>query len=91
MRGMSRIKHVAYVVEDLEKTAAFFEDLVGFHRIGHVRRAGNYPGSALDLTDGEINLTLLYPNENIERKPWAYGTFGPNHIGIETDAGHQAE
>ncbi len=82
---MARIKHVAYIVEDLEKTGAFFEDLVGFRRAGHIRRAGNYPGSALDLTDGEINLTLLCPDADVERRPWAYGTFGPNHIGIETD------
>ena len=82
---MSRVKHIAYVVDDLEQTATFFEELLGFRRYSQIRRPGNFPGDALDITDGELNVTLLRPDPNVERRPWAHGTAGPNHLGIETD------
>jgi catechol 2,3-dioxygenase-like lactoylglutathione lyase family enzyme len=82
---MNRVKHIAYVVNDLEESAAFFEDVLDFRRYSRSRRAGNFPAYATDLTDGELNVTLLKPDENIPRQAWAYGTAGPNHIGLETD------
>jgi catechol 2,3-dioxygenase-like lactoylglutathione lyase family enzyme len=88
---MSRIRHVAYVVQDLETTAKFFEDYVGFERVGEPRRAGNYPGNSQNMTDGDVVLTLLCPDPEIERLPWMYGTAGPNHIGIETERAEEIQ
>ena len=82
---MGRVKHIAYVVSDLDASARFYEEVLGFRRYGDERRPGNYPGMAVDLTDGELNLTLLRPNPDVPRLPWAYGTAGPNHIGVEVE------
>ena len=80
---MSRVKHIAYVVNDLEESASFFEQVLGFRRYSKVKRPGNFPGDSLLITDGELNLTLLAPDPHIERVAWNQGTAGPNHIGIE--------
>jgi catechol 2,3-dioxygenase-like lactoylglutathione lyase family enzyme len=79
-----RIRHVAFVVEDLEKSASFYEDVLNFKRLGP-RTPGSYPGMALDLTDGEVHFSLLRPNDDIARQNWAHGTLGPNHIGVTLD------
>jgi len=77
-----RIRHIGIVVQDLERTAEFYEDVLGFKRLGDVRTPGHYPGKALDLSDGEVNYSLLQPNPEIERSEWTYGAMGPNHIGV---------
>jgi glyoxylase I family protein len=79
-----RIRHVAVVVSDLEKTASFYEDVLQFDRLG-ARTPGNFPGMALDLTDGEVHFSLLCPNDEIVRQQWSHGTLGPNHIGVVLD------
>ncbi|MET7991698.1 VOC family protein [Amycolatopsis sp. NPDC005232] len=78
-----RIRHMGIVTKDLEKTATFYEKVFGFKRLGDVRTPGHYPGKALDLSDGEVNYSLLCPDERVETAPWAQGTLGPNHIGVE--------
>jgi catechol 2,3-dioxygenase-like lactoylglutathione lyase family enzyme len=80
---MSRVKHIAYVVNDLEESASFFEDVLGMRRYSKVKRPGNFPGDSMLITDGELNVTLLAPDSHIERREWNQGTAGPNHIGIE--------
>src|SRR6266571_1953147 len=59
---MVRVKHIAYVVNDLEESASFFEQVLGFRRYSKVRRPGNFPGDSMLITDGELNLTLLAPD-----------------------------
>ena len=82
---MSRVKHIAYVVNDLEESASFFEEVLGFRRYSKVKRPGNFPGDSLLITDGELNVTPLRPDPHVERREWNQGTAGPNHIGIEVD------
>ena len=77
-----RIRHLGIVVQDLERTAEFYENVLGFTRLGDARTPGHYPGKALDLSDGEVNYSLLLPNPDIERSDWTYGAMGPNHIGV---------
>jgi catechol 2,3-dioxygenase-like lactoylglutathione lyase family enzyme len=77
-----RIRHLGIVVQDLERTAEFYENVLGFKRLGDARTPGHYPGKALDLSDGEVNYSLLQPNPEIARSEWTYGAMGPNHIGV---------
>jgi Lactoylglutathione lyase and related lyases len=72
-----RIRHLGIVVQDLERTAEFYENVLGFKRLGDARTPGHYPGKALDLSDGEVNYSLLQPNPEIERSEWTYGAMGP--------------
>lgn len=77
-----RIRHMGIVVADLERTAEFYENVLGFKRLGGARKPGHFPGTALDLSDGEVNYSLLQPREDIPRQDWSQGTMGPNHIGV---------
>ncbi len=78
-----RIRHIGVVTKDLEKAATFYEKVLGFKRLGPIRTPGHYPGKAIDMSDGEVNYSLLCPDERVEFAPWAQGTLGPNHIGVE--------
>lgn len=78
-----RIRHMGVVTKDLEKAATFYEKVLGFKRLGPIRTPGHYPGKAIDLSDGEVNYSLLCPDERVPLAPWAQGTLGPNHIGVE--------
>lgn len=80
-----RIRHLGIVVADLETAAEFYEQVLGFRRLGGARKPGHFPGMALDLSDGEVNYSLLQPNEDIPRQPWSQGTLGPNHIGVTVE------
>lgn len=78
-----RIRHMGIVTQDLEKAATFYEKVLGFKRLGPERTPGHYPGKAIDMSDGEVNYSLLCPDERVATTPWAQGTLGPNHIGVE--------
>ncbi len=78
-----RIRHMAVVTSDLGRAADFYERVFGFHRLGDVRTPGHFPGLAQDLTDGEVNFSLLQPKDEIARHGWSQGGIGPNHIGVE--------
>ena len=80
-----RIRHIAIVTQDLERTAAFYEKVFGFRRLGGVRKPGHFPGMALDLTDGEVNYSLLRPRDDIPVREWSQGGLGPNHVGVEIE------
>ena len=54
---MAKLRHIAVVVKDLEKAAAFYEGVFGLKRLKKV----NAPiGNAISLSDGVVNLTLLH-------------------------------
>src|SRR6476659_9647356 len=80
-----RIRHLGIVVQDLETTAEFYENVLGFTRLGDIRTPGHYPGKAIDLSDGEVNYSLLCPDEQVKTSEWTQGTLGPNHIGVEIE------
>jgi lactoylglutathione lyase len=73
---MSKLRHVALVVSDPEKSAKFYEEAFGMTRCGTARR-GIY------LTDGTMNLALLKVEGN--EKP---GIF---HFGMWVDELDEAE
>ncbi|HEX3593331.1 MAG TPA: VOC family protein [Pseudonocardiaceae bacterium] len=81
-----RIRHIGVVTSDLEKTATFYERVFGFKRLGGERTPGHYPGKAMDLSDGEVNFSLLRPDEGrVDITPWSRGNLGPNHVGVEIE------
>ena len=61
-----RIRHLGIVTDDLERSAEFYEKVFGFKRLGPIRTPGHYPGKAIDLSDGEVNYSLLCPDERVE-------------------------
>lgn len=79
---MMRVRHVGFVVSDIEESADFLTEVLEFRRLSDVRTPGEFPGTALDLSDGELNVTLLQPREGVEGTGWAYGNMGPNHLGV---------
>jgi catechol 2,3-dioxygenase-like lactoylglutathione lyase family enzyme len=79
---MMRVRHVGFVVSDIEESATFFTEVLEFRRLSDVRTPGEFPGTAMDLSDGELNVTLLQPHEGVEGAHWAYGNLGPNHLGV---------
>src|SRR6201999_2473517 len=83
--GKMRIRHLGIVTEDLERSAEFYEKVFGFKRLGPIRTPGHYPGKAIDLSDGEVNYSLLCPDERVKTSEWTQGTIGPNHIGVEIE------
>jgi catechol 2,3-dioxygenase-like lactoylglutathione lyase family enzyme len=53
---MARLRHIALVVKDLERSAAFYEQVFELQRVG----SENLPiGAAIYLSDGVVNLALL--------------------------------
>ena len=52
---MVKIRHIAIRVKDMDKSLAFYRDVLG---LSYVRHRGASQ-AIIDLTDGETNLTLL--------------------------------
>ena len=78
-----RIRHIAFVVSDLEASARLYEEALGLTRVG-ARTPGNFPGQALDMTDGEVNFSLLQPAEGTPAE-WRADALGPLHVGVVVD------
>ncbi len=72
---MARIRHVAIMAENQEKTAAFYQQTFGLTEVwrGPVREDGN---RAIYLSDGHINLAIL---------PARGGREGINHFGFQVE------
>ena len=71
---MAKLRHIAVVVEDIEKAAAFYEKVFDLKRVGeeHLEM-----GSGLYLSDGVINLALLkYRNQT---------PVGAHHFGFHVE------
>jgi catechol 2,3-dioxygenase-like lactoylglutathione lyase family enzyme len=73
---MAKIRHIAIRAEDVEATATFFVEAFGLEL---VQRRAHGP---IDLSDGEINLTVLplaLNNPAVEVRP------GVEHIGFSVE------
>jgi predicted enzyme related to lactoylglutathione lyase len=83
---MARLRHFAVVVKDLDKAAAFYEEVFELKRVG---RDDLEIGSAIYLSDGVINLALLNMKgkEGTAASGLAEGsTFvGAHHFGFQVD------
>jgi catechol 2,3-dioxygenase-like lactoylglutathione lyase family enzyme len=83
---MARLRHFAVVVKDLDKAAAFYEEVFELRRVG---RDDLEIGSAIYLSDGVINLALL----NMKGKegsaasglPEGSTFVGAHHFGFQVD------
>ena len=76
---MSKLRHIAMQVPDLEKAAQFYETVFKMERVGE---AESPVGNAISLSDGVMNLTLLnFPGGKggmINGHDWA----GLHHFGF---------
>ena len=83
---MARLRHFAVVVKDLDKAAAFYQDVFELTRVG---REDLEIGSAIYMSDGVINLALLNFTGKAGSKAsdLAEGsTFvGTHHFGFQVD------
>jgi len=80
---MARIAHIAVKVEDIEQSAQFYENALGFVPTGKSRSENRTRAS---FSDGEINLTLLRYDSEDAAMAQAAGQ-GPciHHFAIEVD------
>ena len=75
---MARIRHIAIVVDDSEKTAAFYTSAFGLKEVFRQKNDETNGQWAIYLTDGYINLALL-PVERPDRP------LGVDHFGFAVD------
>ena len=79
---MSKLRHIAMQVPDLEEAAKFYESVFEMERVGE---AESPVGNAISLSDGIMNLTLLcFPDGEggmINSRDWA----GLHHFGFVVD------
>ncbi len=76
---MSKLRHIAMQVPNLEEAANFYESVFEMERVGE---AESPVGNAISLSDGIMNLTLLcFPDGKggmINSRDWA----GLHHLGF---------
>jgi catechol 2,3-dioxygenase-like lactoylglutathione lyase family enzyme len=70
---MAQIKHIAIRTNDVEKTAAFYQDAFGLERVG-TGQSGVY------LTDGHLNIAILNLRSAVEGESMKLGV---DHIGFQ--------
>ena len=71
---MAKIRHIAIRCEDVEATAAFFQQVFGLRL---VQRRDHGP---VDLSDGDVNITLLPTTIRGRTRPSGF-----EHIGFSVD------
>ena len=77
---MARIQHLAISSQDPEKQAEFFKKVFGWEEI---RRLDNPRARGVVLTDGAINISVLYfKQDQIDR---GMDFTGPHHFGVYVD------
>jgi catechol 2,3-dioxygenase-like lactoylglutathione lyase family enzyme len=72
---MAKLRHLAMVVEDIEKTASFYEKAFGMQRV-------RQHATAIGLTDGVVSLVVISP-DNVNMKGDARR--GLHHMGFLID------
>jgi catechol 2,3-dioxygenase-like lactoylglutathione lyase family enzyme len=78
------LRHIAYVVADLERAAEFYQTVFGFTRLAP-RAPLNFPGEVVDLTDGELHLGLVSPTDGRRTIVAPEMKLGLMHIGVVVD------
>ena len=72
---MAKLRHIAMVVEDIEKTASFYEKAFGMTRVREHK-------TAIAMTDGVVSLVVIHPdNPNMKGET----VRGLHHIGFLID------
>lgn len=72
---MAKLRHVAMVVEEMEKTARFYEDSFGMKRVRE-------SPTAIGLSDGVVSLVIIHPS-NVNMK--GEQRRGLHHLGFLID------
>jgi catechol 2,3-dioxygenase-like lactoylglutathione lyase family enzyme len=72
---MAKLRHIAMVVEEMEKTAEFYEKAFGMERVRET-------DTAIGLSDGVVSLVIIHPS-NINMK--GDDRRGLHHIGFLVD------
>jgi catechol 2,3-dioxygenase-like lactoylglutathione lyase family enzyme len=79
---MAKIRHIAIQVPDLEKAAAFYENVFELKRVAKVEAP---IGNAISLSDGVMNLTLLHFPEGTKGGKGGPDWAGLHHFGFVVD------
>jgi catechol 2,3-dioxygenase-like lactoylglutathione lyase family enzyme len=80
---MTRLRHFAIVVRDLEKAASFYQNVFDLKRVGQEELEF---AAAIYLSDGVINLALLnYKGERGSGLSNASTFVGSHHFGFQVD------
>src|SRR5437762_12462591 len=79
---MAKLRHIAVVVKDLEKAAAFYEKVFDLKRVGeeHLEM-----GSGIYLSDGVINLALLKYKGEMGSGLKDANFVGAHHFGFQVE------
>jgi methylmalonyl-CoA/ethylmalonyl-CoA epimerase len=72
---MAKLRHVAMVVEEMEKTAQFYEKSFGMKRVRQT-------DAAIGLSDGVVSLVIIHPS-NVNMK--GDSRRGLHHLGFLVD------
>ena len=73
---MAKLRHIAMVVEEMEKTAQFYEKSFGLKRVRQTK-------TAIGLSDGVVSLVVIHPS-NVNMK--GDDRRGLHHLGFLVDA-----
>ncbi len=72
---MAKLRHIAMLVEDIEKSASFYEKAFGMKRVRQHE-------TAIAMTDGVVSLVVIHPsNQNMKGET----VRGLHHIGFLID------
>ncbi len=72
---MAKLRHIAMVVEEMEKTAQFYEKAFGLERVRQT-------DTAIGLSDGVVSLVIIHPS-NVNMK--GDDRRGLHHLGFLVD------
>ena len=72
---MAKLRHIAMVVEEMEKTAQFYEKAFGMARVRQT-------ATAIGLSDGVVSLVIIHPS-NVNMK--GDDRRGLHHLGFLVD------
>ena len=77
---MAHLRHIAITVNDLEKAAAFYENVFELKRVRAI------PNILIALTDGVINITLIkYETDEMAGDERGKDFVGLHHVGFIVD------